>query len=240
MPHACWLASVYTPVDTTAAGLHVWEHNNLAQKNLSVVNLIPGDSMLIPFQLGNLFHRLPQFGRLELRREGKGAELAVSLVHREPSVLRALVAAAKEIQLPAPKTAAHEVGPTVRFLTAGLVELGHGPGGALRLHVSPESRIEFGAPAARMLAVEPHDSEQPAEWVSDAAGSAALAFPPGPLAGIPVGLKAGAALKLALKITAPRNAQPGSSMRIHLVQRNADRQVVGGITVQVNIVGKPS
>jgi hypothetical protein len=49
--HACWLASVFTRLDTPVAGRPVWEHNNLAQKNLAVVHLVPGDWFLLPFVL---------------------------------------------------------------------------------------------------------------------------------------------------------------------------------------------
>jgi hypothetical protein len=46
--HACWLASVFTRLDTPVAGRPVWEHNKLAQKNLAVVDLVPGDWFLLP------------------------------------------------------------------------------------------------------------------------------------------------------------------------------------------------
>ncbi|HEX5994959.1 MAG TPA: hypothetical protein VFY84_07450, partial [Jiangellales bacterium] len=47
--HACWLAAVFTRFDAPAAGRHVWEHNNLAQKNLTIVDLAPNDWFLVPF-----------------------------------------------------------------------------------------------------------------------------------------------------------------------------------------------
>ena len=65
--HACWLSSVYTPVEHAAAGKHTWEANNLAQKNLSIVDAIPGDTLLIPFELGN-WKRLSSAVGLLLKR----------------------------------------------------------------------------------------------------------------------------------------------------------------------------
>jgi hypothetical protein len=47
--HACWLAAVFTRFDAPLPGHHVWEHNNLAQKNLAVVDLVPNDWFLLPF-----------------------------------------------------------------------------------------------------------------------------------------------------------------------------------------------
>jgi hypothetical protein len=47
--HACWLAAVLARTDRPSAGAHVWEHGNLAQKNLTVVTLRRGASLVLPF-----------------------------------------------------------------------------------------------------------------------------------------------------------------------------------------------
>lgn len=52
--HACWLAVVLSRADRPPAGAHVWEHTNLAQKNLTVVKLKRGASLLIPFVVRGL------------------------------------------------------------------------------------------------------------------------------------------------------------------------------------------
>jgi hypothetical protein len=52
--HVCWLAAALTRFDQPASGSHVWEHNNLAQKNLTVVDAIPGDWIIVPFVIGRL------------------------------------------------------------------------------------------------------------------------------------------------------------------------------------------
>jgi len=49
--HACWLAAVLARSDRPAAGLHVWEHGNLAQKNLTVIKVKRGFTLLLPFVL---------------------------------------------------------------------------------------------------------------------------------------------------------------------------------------------
>jgi hypothetical protein len=56
--HVCWLAAVLGRTDRPTAGLHVWEHNNLAQKNLVVVDAIPGRWWILPFLVDRL--RLPR------------------------------------------------------------------------------------------------------------------------------------------------------------------------------------
>jgi hypothetical protein len=52
--HACWLAAVFARGDHPATGAHVWEHGNLAQKNLTVITLKRGSSLLVPFVLRGL------------------------------------------------------------------------------------------------------------------------------------------------------------------------------------------
>ena len=49
--HACWLAAVLARSDRPSAGAHVWEHGNLAQKNLTVIKVKRGLSFVLPFVL---------------------------------------------------------------------------------------------------------------------------------------------------------------------------------------------
>jgi hypothetical protein len=63
--HACWLAAVLTRGDPPGSGLHVWEHNNLAQKNLAVVDLVPDAFVILPIVL-NRFASPLRRRRLEL------------------------------------------------------------------------------------------------------------------------------------------------------------------------------
>ena len=54
--HACLLVSVYTPTDEAPTGRHVWEHNNLAQKNLTAVDLVPNFSFPDSILVGQSLH----------------------------------------------------------------------------------------------------------------------------------------------------------------------------------------
>ena len=47
--HACILAAVLVRGDVPGGGTHVWEHGNLAQKNLTVLRLAPGNLAEVPF-----------------------------------------------------------------------------------------------------------------------------------------------------------------------------------------------
>ena len=82
--HACILVSVYTPTDVSPIGKHVWEHNNLAQKNLTIVDLVLGDSILIPFKLGSIVATELELYRIEIRRPQEWTTLPDSIVIMTP------------------------------------------------------------------------------------------------------------------------------------------------------------
>jgi hypothetical protein len=56
--HSCLLAAVLTPGDFPTSGAHAWEHNNLAQKNLTIVDLQPDNFIVIPFVVANIYPRV--------------------------------------------------------------------------------------------------------------------------------------------------------------------------------------
>jgi hypothetical protein len=77
--HACWLAAVLTRGDPPVAGRHVWEHNNLAQKNLVVVDLLPDAWVILPLVLNRFAGRRSRL--LELVRPAEALELRASVLH---------------------------------------------------------------------------------------------------------------------------------------------------------------
>jgi hypothetical protein len=79
--HACWLAVVLTRGDNPTVGVHVWEDNNLAQKNLAVVDAVPDSWMLLPFVVNRFVTRVHR-PMLELVRPPGAEKIAVSLLHR--------------------------------------------------------------------------------------------------------------------------------------------------------------
>jgi len=74
-----------------------------------------------------------------------------------------------------------------------------------------------------------------ASLVSDARGAAAIAFQPGALSGFPIALRPRTQTEVGLQVTAPADAKPGDEIKVHVVQRDDKMQVVGGITVQINV-----
>jgi hypothetical protein len=78
--HACWLAAVLARSDRPAAGAHVWEHGNLAQKNMTIVRARPGARVTVPFMARGL--RIGERARFEIRRPPELAELAARVARR--------------------------------------------------------------------------------------------------------------------------------------------------------------
>jgi Zn-dependent metalloprotease len=239
--HACWLAQVYTPVDKPATGNHVWESNDLAQKNLSIVDLVPGDSALIKFQIGNLNNVLAGLYRLEVNRPANWTSLPVSIVHADPAVTKALFQSIEQIPVAvtAPPAVATQPGRFIRFLETAKVEIGHRAMGVepLAIQLAKDSSVDMdrvGDTGITSVADFAASGRQ-ASLVSDASGATAIAFQPGALTGFPIALPARTQTEFDMKITAPADAKPGDEIKINLVQRDDKKQVVGGITVQVNV-----
>ena len=76
--HACWLAAVLTRSDRPAGGTHVWEHGNLAQKNMTIVRARRGASVLVPFVARG--PSIPGVAGLEIRRPTRHPGLKARIV----------------------------------------------------------------------------------------------------------------------------------------------------------------
>lgn len=239
--HACWLASVYTPVDLTPAGRHVWEHNNLAQKNLTIVDLVPGDATVINFQVGSHFSLERERFRIEVRRPQEWSSLPVSIVHPNTEMMKKLLSSAEEIQITAPETAI-QPHPVIRFLEPGRIEITHRgvKVDPVRLNLGADSTLDIGPTMveSELISAKFGDAGREIDWLTEKSGAAVLSFRPGLLTGFPISLEPRTQLQLGLKVMAPQEAKPGDVIKIHLMQRNAKNEVVGGFTVQVNIVKK--
>ncbi len=85
--HACLTAVALTAGDHPVPGRHVWQHNSLAQKNLTVVDLVPGDWLLVPVLVKNLLRRDRRF-TIELARPAEIPDISAGLLHRSGSIFR--------------------------------------------------------------------------------------------------------------------------------------------------------
>lgn len=81
--HVCWVAAALGRSDRPGSGVHVWEHNNLAQKNLTVVDLVPGRWIVLPFILDRLLAWRRHGISLQLHRPLRWERLDAAVLHGE-------------------------------------------------------------------------------------------------------------------------------------------------------------
>ena len=151
----CLLASVYMPTDVSPTGKHVWEHNNLAQKNVTIVNLMANDSTTIPFNLGSMHAIKSEVYRIEVRRPQDWMNLAVS-IEQDLFVIKKLFNSIEEFAptlAPGPSIAKPLIAkPVLHFLDQTRAEIL--PGG---MNVEP-IRIKFGKGSTLDIGSRPDDS----------------------------------------------------------------------------------
>lgn len=209
--HTCLLASVITRGEHPAANRHVWEHNNLAQKNLTVVDMAPNTFLILPLVVANWDLRFGHKFSLEVVRERESAPFDASLIHPTADIFRAARVKPKQFTpfsdrpVPRPRHAQLECG-------------GHGHGSDHALQ------------GAMLTSANPDLIEQrfPVSWEAQFSGgdAARIALDLAPLNQVVMGLK----------VAVPRDAQPGQVIALHFIQRSvAAKRVVGGVTVQINV-----
>jgi hypothetical protein len=209
--HTCLLASVITRSDHPVAGRHVWEHNNLAQKNLTVVDLQPNAFLIVPVVIANWFARFERKFALQVIRVRESAAFEASLIHPAPEFFRA----AKVKPKPFTPFAGPVLAPEQVVLECG----GHIPG----TRHAQRGRMLTSAALDLIQARYPRSWEAP----FPAKGSASLPFDLPPFDQVVVGLK----------VAVPPDAKPGQVIRLHFAQRSVSaKRIVGGVAVQINVV----
>jgi hypothetical protein len=209
--HTCLLASVITRGDHPVASRHVWEHNNLAQKNLTVVDLLPNTFMILPIVIANWRRELDPIFNLEVWKPRTAAGVNLSLIHRSKEFFRLAKAEVKRFKpeftnpvLP-PEQIRLECGgyipgpPSVdrrRIMTSDTPDLV-----LRRFPDSWEARFSEGVIARMAVEIPPYNQKV-----------------------------------VGLKVALPDQAQIGKSLKLHFVQRHsATQQIVGGVALQVNV-----
>lgn len=79
--HACIVVTALTRGDAIPTGINVWESNNLAQKNITIVDLQPNGFVLIPFVVSNNLHLRATNFKLQLLRPQQFPNIEVSIIH---------------------------------------------------------------------------------------------------------------------------------------------------------------
>jgi hypothetical protein len=247
--HACWLASAYTPVDPIPSGKHTWEYNNLAQKNLAIVDAIAGDTMTFAFQVGSQFLQKAERFTLEVQRASKFSTLPISIFAKDPKVFAPVVigdeatasdGAEDGASATTTTASAAPPSPTIRFLDAARVEITQGTSRAVRLSLGRDSTLDLDtALAEEKPSVADFEEEvQDVKPVTDANGISTIALKSGILGRIPINLLARTPVEVGMKFQVPATAKVGEAIDVDVVQRDSKNNIVGGVTMQVRVTNK--
>ena len=210
--HPCLLAAVFTRFDAPAASKHVWEQNNLAQKNLTIVNLKRDLWFVVPFVAVQSKPRIAQATMIELLRPAKFAALKASLI------------APKTVLTPAQRNAGTVIA---------------APSAVHAADDDESTRLECGgeAHAPRLAVAGVADGIDDTDRLElEFTGAIELPLAEGERAAVPVKLKPLEPTRLALRFQLPADAPIGARFTLDVVQR-VGRHIVGGIAVEVNVVG---
>ena len=240
--HACWLANAgyAIGIDWPASGAHVWEHNNLAQKNLLIVDLIPGETKELEFVIGNRNIDDKRLYSIELHRSKNALNLPISIVGQSRQAMAKLVRTGKSFEsLERAAVKPHKpVG--FRFLEPVQAELMGTDTNAARFAVNftSGSTITIDSPVKRKPV--PANRIIPkyanANIIEGRNGESAIVFPTKrAVSSIKISLRPRQVVRCILRISAPKDAEPGNQFNFDIVQRGKDGQIVGGISVKMTI-----
>lgn len=207
--HACLTAAVITRSEHPANNKFVWESNNLAQKNLTIVDLSPNGFIIIPFVISNyVFSQKRLFG-LEIFRPQKYPAVPVTLLHPKP----ALFSGFEKVQ---------------PFISGNPVK-----------DANKDELLDCGGHAGEQQELTAAITDSTIHKAShlDIPSLQEMYFKPGRSAAIDLPVKANDQLLLHVKVLVPSGVKIGEQLDFDLVQRdNKTKKITGGISVQVNIV----
>jgi hypothetical protein len=216
--HSCLLALAWCLDDRPVAGRHVWEEDTLAQRNLTIVDLLPDEWEQLPIRIGSRYRPGAALHRLELILPREARDLEVRLRHRDPARIEALFRSAERLKAAEPPALPSAI---KTLQDPGRILLGQG---RAALVPAAGSTLAFVKPRVRWTAT----SEGGTRLVKERDGGLAIAFEPGPRAVLPIGLRSGEVLGFQLCLRALGGVPRGG--RLDLVQRDEVGRVVGGLS----------
>jgi hypothetical protein len=183
----------------------VWEHNNLAQKNLTVVNLVPDEWIILPFVI-NRFAIQPHRSLLELIRPEGLEKLEAAVLHRSGTPFELAPNQHRRALSLQNASAQEERAP---------FDCGGSP-----ITAAYSSEI-WTSRTPNTLAVRHFDRAVEA------------AFAPGRVSQLPLLLRGREQLVMSLLLHVPPDVQPGQVLTMDLVKRDeAGRRILGGLAIE--------
>ncbi|NOQ13337.1 MAG: hypothetical protein GQ583_02495 [Methyloprofundus sp.] len=224
--HGCLLAVVYNSDDSSSDGAYIWEHNNLAQRNMSVVDLIADESILLPLWIGSQYSRDIQFHTLELLRPKQWLQLQVAITHKKSWVVKDIFRSYEKLK------------PSINFPERkAILELKAPPeiplyGETVILQATKGSKLIIKSKKAQCLSRVPMQADL---IKCGRSKNYLIRYELGRKVAFPIALRKAERRNVYLQLTAPKGAKAGTSMIIDIVQCDARGRVVGGISAQINI-----
>ncbi|MFN0138632.1 MAG: hypothetical protein ACKVQW_00920 [Pyrinomonadaceae bacterium] len=211
--HTCVLASVIARGDHPLAGRHVWEDNNLAQKNLTVVDLEANDTFFVlPIVIRNWRLRFDPLFELEVWRPKAVEGLGISLIHHSKDLFKTSKAEVRQF-MPQFKD-----GTLKRRKTQ--IDCGGTPETALPGNTT--RRLSSANPEAVFRRF-------PNSWEA--------AFSNAEVAKLAVKIPPMTQNVVGLKLAVTKEFRTKKYVKLHFVQRNVKtKQIVGGVAVQLRRV----
>lgn len=225
--HPCIVAAVTADNDyafasaSTAGGGLIVRRNNLAQRNVSVIDVLASATVTFPFVIGSREGVSRDHLELRIDRSRIPFEAGVELLVEE-DLTEVLPRIAPDIVRGGGDGPMRIDGPGFRFLDRVRVELG-GPQGGGVLLMEPGSRLATAAPAPAPLTVQGGS-----ELVRD---GRRLVRVEDPVALIRFSPDEATRRPVALRMTIPPGARVGETFPLTVTQTGPDGRAVGGATV---------
>lgn len=204
--HACITAAIITRGEHPVNNKFVWESNNLAQKNISIVDLQPNRFILLPFVISNLIYHQKRKYRLEIFRPKKFPAMQLSLLHEKPKIFG--------IEKPIPFVTGlekFEANPTLLNMDEN------------NLHSLKEDKIitdKNYKKSPRLFGLQLQE----------------MGFEKGKTASLALEMQHQDQLLVYLKAAVPEQAKAGDILRLDVVQRDIrTKKITGGIALQINV-----
>ena len=208
--HACVLASILCRGDHPVNNQHVWEHNNLAQKNTTVVDLLPNAFIIIPVVLTNYFDLLSDY-IIEAWRDRRMEGYEVSLLHKDKMFFEG-----NDL-----KTIIH-------------------PDFSLKDHFKFDDRhalMDCGGHVDHYTQTIGMITDQRPDLLIRKLGNALeMPFSKEKVSGLSTNIPYQSQRVVGFKVKVPESAKPGTTFTTHLVQRHAKtKTITGGIAVTIHV-----
>ena len=205
--HACLTAAVITRGEHPVNNKFVWESNNLAQKNLTIVDLQPNRFILIPFVVSNLLFQQKRKFTLEIFRPKKFPDMQLSLLHEQPKLFGRL----------------QKAKPFITGLEKVEFDYEHADNAVVETRRFSEAKMitdKNFKKATRLTGLQLQE----------------MNFKTGKTGSMPLSILHKDQLLLYLKAIVPDHAIPGTALRLDLVQRDErTKKIAGGIALIINV-----